>query len=198
MAHTGKIKEIKDRMIEVYGPNCWMGYRLDRKNPFTFHHIFEKRKGGKDLMANGALLTREAHCDLNQLDMHEKSMYRDLNLLFIELNETNAAPTIEYYTEVKKILLCASKKIELSKYCILDEDFGLIREVLSEQEKVKETNFEENYIQIDGVYIPVSYQKIDKDYSAVVPKVLEEYVIPLEYKNKVKKKNRNKNKYTYK
>ena len=194
MAHTGKVREIRERMLEIYGNNCWMGYKLDRKNPFTFHHIFEQRKGGKDLITNGAILTRAAHNDLNQLDMHEKSLYRDLNLLFIELNETNLPPTIEYYKEINKILLIANKKIELSRFCNLEMDLGLIRENISkEEEKV-----DENYIKIKGVYMPVSYQKIDKDYSIVVPLEEEKIEIPLEYQNKVKKKNRNKRRYTYK
>ena len=109
MANTSKIKEIRDEMIKIYGNNCWMGYRLTKNNPFTFHHIFEQRVGGKDLIENGALLTKFAHRDLNTMDLHVKPLYKDLNILFKELNNTKKAPTIDYYKEVNKILVRASK-----------------------------------------------------------------------------------------
>ena len=89
MAKTGKVREIRNRMLEIFGENCWMGYTLDRKNPFTFHHIFEQRRGGKALLENGAVLTSHAHRDLNQLDMHQRAMYRDLNILFTEFIKLN-------------------------------------------------------------------------------------------------------------
>ncbi len=194
MAHTAKVREIRNRMIEIYGDYCWMGYTLDKKNPFTFHHIFEQRKGGKDLINNGALLTKDAHNDLNQLDMHQRAMYRDLNILFTELNETMSPPTIEYYKEVIKILVKASKVIYLSPKCNLDPDYCLMKEKLDEFRENKIAKSDE-YIRVKGVYIPASYDKIDKDYSTLVQ---EEIEIPIEYKNKVKKKNRNKTKYKYK
>ena len=195
MAKTGKVREIRNRMLEIFGENCWMGYTLDRKNPFTFHHIFEQRKGGKDLIDNGAILTSHAHQDLNQLDMHHKVLYRELNLLFTALNETKTPPTVEYYKEVNEILKRADKVIELSPYCNLEPDYGLVDEILKEKKKVEEEN-NDGYIKIGGVYMPVSYDTREINYLKEEPKDIVE--ISIEYKEKVKKKNRNHKNYSFK
>ena len=30
------VTDIKHKMIEIYGDNCWMGYKVSRKNQYTF------------------------------------------------------------------------------------------------------------------------------------------------------------------
>ena len=212
MAHTGKVRDIRSRMLEIYGESCWMGYTIDKKNPFTFHHIFEQRKGGKDLIDNGALLSLHAHHDLNQLDVHKRNIYNELNLLFTALNETKAPPTVEYYKEVNKVLIYASKFITLSEYCNLYPDFELLDDYLEQIKEMKNEEGDQEYIKIDGVYMPVSYQKKDviyvtktlevsnknKNKNKNISYVTEDVEIPKEYRNKTKKKNRNNKKYKYK
>lgn len=194
MAHTGKVRDTKSRMLEIYGINCWMGYTVDRGNPFTFHHIHEQRKGGKVSIDNGAILTKYAHQDLNQLDMHKKCLYNALNELFILLNETKTPPTIEYYREINKILLLADKVIDLSYYCNLHPDYGMLSEALEKSRELQKQN-DDGYLLIDGVYMPVSYGVRSIDYVKEVPEEL--FNIPLEYKGKMKKKNRNRKIYSY-
>lgn len=43
------MKKVLVDMIEIYKPNGidWMQYKLAKNNPYTFHHIKEKRNGGK-------------------------------------------------------------------------------------------------------------------------------------------------------
>lgn len=214
MANTSKVRDIRNRMIEIFGQNCWMGYTVDRKNPFTFHHIFEQRKGGKDLMENGAVLTSHAHRDLNQLDMHKKDLYNELNQLFTFLNETKCPPTLDYYKEVNEILLVASRFIKLSPYCNLNPDFELVKEALAKRKIVEEVD--DGYIKIDGIYMPVSYDTRDIGESYITQSLekksvsynnLKQYIeeipveivdIPMEYRGAVKKKNRNNKIYNYK
>lgn len=172
MAHTGKVRELKNRMIEIYGPNCWMGYRTDKKNGFTYHHIQEQRNGGKDTLENGANLTSYAHRDLNELDAHLKSLYHEFNDLFTALNSTNKPPTIEYYKELYKLLIKASEYIELNRYCVLKSefDFGLLKEMIEKAEELNNTKGhielmdeynngiltkDTEYEKIDGIYIPI-------------------------------------------
>lgn len=194
MANTGKIREIRERLLDIYGNRCWMGYTVCRENPFTVHHIHERRNGGKDVIENAAALTVSAHYDLNQLDAHAKDLYKELNLLFFELNRSNCPPTIEYFKEINRILLFANKKIHLSKYCNLKPDFSLMEESLAKDEL--EQKDDDGYIKIDGIYMPVSYDTRKIPYVKEMPKEL--ISIPIEYCGKVKHKNRYKSRYVFK
>lgn len=93
-------------MIEIYKPKGidWMAYKLQRKNPYTFHHIIEKRNGGKRRVNNGAILTLNAHEYLNYLDCRYERIYKELNGLFWELNRTYKPPQEDYYEEVGAVL----------------------------------------------------------------------------------------------
>lgn len=106
-----KIREL----IKIYGNSCWMGYSLTRNNPYTFHHIREKCKGGKRGVKNGALLTVYAHRDLNVIERNLKKYYIELNEMFRYLNDSKMPPTAEYYREINRILKKVSTVIELSK-----------------------------------------------------------------------------------
>lgn len=101
-----KIDKLKQEMIQVYGNKCWMNelWIPNKKNILTFHHILEKRNGGKAIWENGALLSLYCHEYLNYLDMEYNKIYRELNGLFYELNRTYQPPTEDYYKEVKLIL----------------------------------------------------------------------------------------------
>lgn len=94
------------QMIVIYKPEGidWMEYKLSRNNPYTYHHIIEKRNGGRRTLDNGAILTQYAHRYLNLLDMKYHDYYSELNSLFLFLNRTNQPPTEEYYEEVRKVL----------------------------------------------------------------------------------------------
>lgn len=97
---------ILKEMIEIYKPKGidWMAYKLQRKNPYTFHHIIEKRNGGKRRVNNGAILTLNAHEYLNYLDNEYHRIYKELNGLFWELNRTYKPPQEDYYEEVGAVL----------------------------------------------------------------------------------------------
>lgn len=75
-------KSIKDKMIEIYGPECFIeklhlrkdsGPRkytgknqMKRMKQLTYHHIKEKRNGGRATLENGALLSAENHAWFNK------------------------------------------------------------------------------------------------------------------------------------
>lgn len=128
MANTKQVQMVRERMLSIYGEGCWMMYKLDRKNPYTYHHIHEARKGGKVTIDNGAILTRFAHDDLNELEKYAPYLYRELNGMFKELNGTRKPPTKEYFKEVNGILLRANDIIYLSEYCDLNPDYVLLEE----------------------------------------------------------------------
>ena len=101
-----KISKLKQEMIEVYGLKCWLNelWIPKRGNLITYHHIIEKRNGGKAIWKNGALLGRTSHDFLNKIDYTNHKIYNELNWLFFELNRTLMPPTEEYYEEVKRVL----------------------------------------------------------------------------------------------
>ena len=102
------MKEPMITMLEIYKPleigKDWMDYKIVRINDLTFHHIHEKRNGGKRELRNGAILIRDAHNYLNYLDRYYNKYYKQLNGLFKELNMTMKPPTDDYYIEVNHIL----------------------------------------------------------------------------------------------
>ena len=88
-------KKAKERLIELYGPECFiekLHLRKDKKprkytskgqykrmKELTYHHIKERRNGGKTTVENGALLSNENHQWFNK--QSEKAQ-RQMNELF--------------------------------------------------------------------------------------------------------------------
>lgn len=101
-----RVAELKKEMIEVYGNYCWMNemWIPKPKEILTYHHILEKRNGGKVVWENGALLSGGSHHYLNYLDYEYHRIYNELNGMFYDLNRTFMPPTEDYYEEVKRIL----------------------------------------------------------------------------------------------
>ena len=95
-------------MLEIYKPLelgvDWLNYKIKRPSDLTFHHIKEKRNGGKRIIENGAILIRRSHDYLHYLDRYYHKYYCDLNELFKALNKTIKPPTKDYYDEVEYIL----------------------------------------------------------------------------------------------
>lgn len=103
---SDKLKRLKEEMILVYGLKCWLNelWLPTKKDFLTFHHILEKRNGGKVIWENGALLSRSSHDYLNYLDNEYHRLYQELNDLFLELNKTYKPPTENYYNEINYVL----------------------------------------------------------------------------------------------
>ena len=102
------MKEPLITMLEIYKPLeqgvDWLNYKICRKSDLTFHHIIEKRNGGKRILTNGAILVRVSHDYLNYLDRYYHKHYQDLNWLFKELNKTMKPPEQDYFDEVEYVL----------------------------------------------------------------------------------------------
>lgn len=102
------MKEPLITMLEIYKPLelgvDWLNYKIVRPRELTFHHIKEKRNGGKRTLENGAILIRASHNYLHYLDRYYHEHYQDLNDLFLWLNRTQEPPDEDYYEEVEHIL----------------------------------------------------------------------------------------------
>lgn len=102
------MKEPLIKMLKIYKPLelgvDWLDYKIINPNDLTYHHILEKRNGGRRTIENGAILIRESHDYLHFLDRYYHKYYRNLNDLFRALNMTMQPPTEEYYEEINYIL----------------------------------------------------------------------------------------------
>ncbi len=157
---TGVLK----RMVnEIYGENCFMGYTVTRDNPITFHHVRKSCEKGKRTIKNGAALTQSAHEDLNMIEMTIPKYYEELNELFKYLISTRRPPTLEYYNEVRIILLKVSQIMELSHYCNLKGQMTVT---------VPEDSPEYEYLK--GLYVPV-VPKVKKKGSISMPRCVDFY-----------------------
>ena len=145
-------KHIKDRMITKYGPECWIEklcLRQDteprkytskaqykRMKMLTYHHIKEKRNGGKSTEENGALLSAENHqwfhkqppevqARLNQIFQEYKKQFNLLNgndEQAIEKSKPDELSFEEFITKARNHYNRAKKKRENKK--IIDEYYG--------------------------------------------------------------------------
>lgn len=94
-------------MVEIYEPNGidWMGFHESRKNPYTFHHIQEKKNKGDVSIKNGAILTKYAHQLLNILENVCPKAYDDYQNLFRYINNTHAPLTDDILEDIYGMML---------------------------------------------------------------------------------------------
>lgn len=145
-------KKAKDRLIELYGPECFiekLHLRKDKKprkytskgqykrmKELTYHHIKERRNGGKTTVENGALLSNENHqwfnkqSDKAQRQMNElfQQYKRLINIgivvngetliekeLEIDMSDVIEIPLIDTTEEIKRKYNRAKEKREWKK-----------------------------------------------------------------------------------
>ena len=87
-------KRAKQKLIELYGSECFiekLHLRVDtdprrytsrgqqkRMKQLTYHHIREKRNGGKATIENGALLSAENHAWFNKQSQEAQAQMNEL------------------------------------------------------------------------------------------------------------------------
>jgi len=103
---------ILKEMIKIYKPTTldWMSYFITKKNFLTYHHIKPECKGGKITLENGALITKNAHRDLNKIEELDYALFEDWNELFSFIVESKA-PLDEYYKEESRKLKEYTKRL---------------------------------------------------------------------------------------
>ena len=76
-------------MINMYAMEDidWLGYKMTRDNPYTFHHIIKREKGGEERFDNGAILTTLSHRYLHIIEYKEPAIYHSLNGILLIINK---------------------------------------------------------------------------------------------------------------
>ena len=107
---------ILEKLIEQYGMYSvdWMGFKLSKNNPLTYHHIKKNSEKGKKTIENGAPLTRAAHRFLNDLEILNPDLYEEWNKLFKDINNSEAPPTTLHKNKIRAL---RKKGEKLEKYC---------------------------------------------------------------------------------
>ena len=121
------MKRVLRIMIDIFQPEGtdWMNFALSKNNPYTYHHIVEKSKGGDKSIDNGAILTRKAHSFLHMLEINCPEAYQDLQNVFLKINGTKQPVSQELIDEIDEIiynLLTGQKynvpsNIDIESYC---------------------------------------------------------------------------------
>ena len=134
------MKYITSLMINEYGVRkvCFMGYKVSKENPYTFHHLKKKEHGGKEELENGAILTEIAHKYLHIIESRDKELYELLNNVLWQINEQGFAPLERQLLAIDYIL-----KIFEEKY---DKDRTKSGKILIKRE------YKEGRIVNDGVF----------------------------------------------
>ena len=105
------MKPILKEMIKIYKPKGvdWLGFKVNKKNPFSYHHIFKNVYGDYSDMDpdyqlnNGAILSEQGQRYIHSFETTDLKKYNELNNLLLELNRTRKPPTEEHWQKVKKI-----------------------------------------------------------------------------------------------
>lgn len=69
-----------------------MGYKLNRENPYTYHHIKKRCHGGEETQKNGAILTKYAHEYLHIIESRDIELYNYINNVLMQINEQMHEP----------------------------------------------------------------------------------------------------------
>lgn len=83
---------------------CWAGFKITKKNPYTFHHCRTKKcDGGGVNVRNGAVLSQSAHRILHKIESVDPCLYEEINNILIEINEDKSAAE-ERKQKIKKLM----------------------------------------------------------------------------------------------
>ena len=89
---------------------CWMGYKVSKDNPYTFHHLKKREHGGKEEIKNGAILTDIAHRLLNIVESRDIELYEYINNVLKQINEQGFAPLERQLLAIDYILRIFEEK----------------------------------------------------------------------------------------
>jgi len=97
---------IKNLMIYIWKMDDidWLGYKLEKKDKFTFHHIIKKCNGGKLEINNGAILTNISHPYLHIIESRDFDMYLYLNNILRAINDQRQMPDKLQLLAIKGVL----------------------------------------------------------------------------------------------
>ncbi len=141
-------KKAKERLIELYGPECFIDKlhlrqkseqrhytsksQCKRMKQLTFHHIREKSKGGKATVENGALLSQENHIWFNK---QSPAVQAKINEMFQEYKECGIVFVDELETKFKiqSMLLVPERDLKYNRAKEKERMMEIVKEYEDEE-----------------------------------------------------------------
>ena len=113
------MNEVRKKMIKIYNMKnmCWMGYKVSKNNPYTFHHIKKASEGGKLEIENGAILTKNAHDYLHLIETRDLELYIYINTILRNINDQGFFSTKHQLLTIESLLRKFEQKHKFDKNC---------------------------------------------------------------------------------
>lgn len=89
------MRKILNLMIDYYNLKGidFMGYKVNKNNPYTYHHIIKRCLGGNESFENGAILTKISHQYLHIIESRDLIIYEYINNIFKQITQQGYGPT---------------------------------------------------------------------------------------------------------
>ena len=147
-------KNVRERLIKLYGNECFIEKlhlrkdikprkykskgQMKRMKQLTYHHILERRKGGKATVENGALLSAENHIwfhrqnkvqqgYMNAIFQEYKKQSDELKVVFVDDLE------LPYSIKAMEFKVSERKKEKYERAKKKQEDKKLIEDYMEEE-----------------------------------------------------------------
>jgi len=106
------MRKILNLMIDYYNLKGidFMGYKVSKHNPYTFHHILKRCHGGDETLENGAILTKVSHQYLHIIETRDLEAYNQINNILKQINEQGFAPLERQILAIDYILKIFEEK----------------------------------------------------------------------------------------
>lgn len=90
------MKQITKLMVNMYSLKKidFMGYKVSKDNPYTYHHLIKRCYGGKETIENGAVLTKNSHEYLHIVETRDLELYNYINNVLKQINEQGHEPLL--------------------------------------------------------------------------------------------------------
>lgn len=83
------------QLVKEHGYTCFLGGKISKKNPLTVHHMVPIRLGGRNVLANLALLCRLEHDMFNVVERFKPNKGDEFNDYFRYFKITNDLEALE-------------------------------------------------------------------------------------------------------
>ena len=81
-----------DYILKILVSTCidkkdWLGFKVTKKNPYTYHHIKKRCEGGLRTLENGAPLTKDGQKYIHGFEITNPEKFKQLNAELLEKNK---------------------------------------------------------------------------------------------------------------
>lgn len=100
------MKPITNLMVNMYNLKKidFMGYKVSKDNPYTFHHLLKRCHGGIETIENGAILTKYSHEYLHIVESRDLELYNYINNVLKQINEQKHEPLLRQILAIDYLL----------------------------------------------------------------------------------------------